>query len=233
MTFPPAAVIFDLDGCLVDSETLSIGAIVDELHDMGMSDVTYEDVRNRFLGVSMRVICEKLTQSTDQLDQQDFVTRVEARLLRRFLTHLKQIDGAVDLLEILKNHDIPIAIATGGSIRRMTETLEISGLAPWFDGVAFSADQVEHGKPAPDLFLYAAQNLGVPAEACVVLEDSPHGIEGALAAGMRAIGFVGGAHLDDIRDTHKKLLVSKGADTVAQSMTAVIEAMLPSAMINR
>lgn len=81
MTSKPAALIFDLDGCLVDSEPLSIGAIVEVLHEMGISDVTFEEIRARFLGVSMQIICGELTQSTEQAE---FVDRVEARLFASY-----------------------------------------------------------------------------------------------------------------------------------------------------
>lgn len=230
MALTPMAVIFDLDGCLVDSEPLSIGAVVDEVHAMGRPEVTFEDIRGRFLGVSMGAIYEELTGPTNRKAQQDFVDRVEARLFKVYEKKLKTIAGVVDLLSALQSHGIAVALATGGSIRRMNETLKVSSLAPWFEGTAFSSDQVDNGKPAPDLFLYAAHELGVPANACVVLEDSPHGVQGAVAAGMCAIGFVGGSHLDSIREKHARLLMLKGAQTVVTSMSSVKAAIFPPEM---
>ncbi|SCM66659.1 HAD family hydrolase [Donghicola eburneus] len=222
----PQAVIFDLDGCLVDSETLSINAIAEEIRDMGVSDVTYDYIRDRFLGVSMRVICEHVAEQTGKTCADDFVDRVEERLFARYRSDLRQIDGVTPMLDVLKDRGIPVAIATGGSIRRMGETLRISGLASYFESTSFSADQVEHGKPAPDLFLLAAQELGVDPEACAVMEDSPHGIQGARAAGMRAIGFVGGTHLDPMRDGHRALLLSKGAAQVCETIPDTLSALL-------
>lgn len=221
MTSAPAALIFDLDGCLVDSERLSIGAIVEVLDEMGFSDVTFEEIRARFLGVSMRVIFAELTQGTEKVE---FVDRVEARLFASYNKYLRQIEGVVEMLSTLKQNNICMAVATGGSMRRMNETLKISGLNPWFERLAFSADQVEHGKPAPDLFLFAAAKLGVPADRCVVLEDSPHGVQGAVAAGMRVVGFVGGSHLDGIRDAQTDLLMSKGADAVTATLPNALAA---------
>ena len=84
-----------------------------------------------------------------------------------------------------------------------------------------SAEQVRHGKPAPDLFLFAAGNLGVAPADCIVVEDSPHGIKGAVAAGMRAFGFVGGSHLDGIRDSHVETLRSAGAEAVFDDLAAL------------
>lgn len=230
MTSTPAAIIFDLDGCLVDSEPLSIGAIVEVAHEMGVSHVTFDDIRARFLGVSMRVICAELTRSTGQAAYAEFVDRVETRLFTTYKERLRQIDGVVAMLLTLKQNNIAMAVATGGSIRRMNETLLISGLAPWFENTAFSADQVEHGKPAPDLFLFAAAELGVPADKCVVLEDSPHGVRGAVDAGMRVVGFVGGSHLEGMRKAHTELLISKGADTVAGTLMDALAAFLPNEM---
>jgi HAD superfamily hydrolase (TIGR01509 family) len=227
MTSKPAALIFDLDGCLVDSEPLSIGAIVEVLHEMGISDVTFEEIRARFLGVSMQIICGELTQSTEQAE---FVDRVEARLFASYKKHLRKVEGVVEMLTTLKQNNILMAVATGGSMRRMSETLKISGLNPWFERSAFSADQVDHGKPAPDLFLFAAAKLGVPADRCVVLEDSPHGVQGAVAAGMRVVGFVGGSHLDGIRDAQADLLRSKGADAVAVTLSNALAAFFPNDM---
>lgn len=108
----------------------------------------------------------------------------------------------------------------------MGETLKISGLAGYFEGTAFSADQVKQGKPAPDLFLLAAQELGVDPTKCVVMEDSPHGIQGAKSAGMRAIGFVGGTHLDPMREPHRQLLLSKGAEQVCETIPETLAAIL-------
>lgn len=230
MTSAPAALIFDLDGCLVDSEPLSIGAIVEVVHEMGFSHVTFKDIRTRFLGVSMQIICAELTLGTGQAAYTEFVDRVETRLFATYKERLRQIDGVVAMLSTLKQNNIAMAVATGGSIRRMNETLSISGLAPWFKNSAFSADQVDHGKPAPDLFLFTAAKLGVPPDKCVVLEDSPHGVQGAVAAGMRVVGFVGGSHLDGIRDAQTDLLRSKGADAVAVTLSNALAAFLPNHM---
>ncbi|NVK35076.1 MAG: HAD family phosphatase [Rhodobacteraceae bacterium] len=226
MCLRPAAVIFDLDGCLVDSEPLALAAITEEMRAMGVTDITFDEIRSRFLGVSMRVICEQVAQRSGRDDAEGFVERVETRLFDEYRRHLKTIEGAPQMLSTLQDEAIPIAIATGGSLRRMQETLTSGGLDQFFEGSAFSADQVEHGKPAPDLFLLAAANMHVRPEHCLVLEDSPHGIEGAVAAGMRAIGFVGGSHLDGVREAHADLLTSKGAERVVATLEQVLDAIL-------
>ena len=90
----------------------------------------------------------------------------------------------------------------------------------------FSADQVRHGKPAPDLFLLAARRLGIVPGQCAVMEDSPHGIAGARAAGMRAVGFTGGSHLDGMRGDHARRLRDAGAVTVLSEMDGMVDALL-------
>jgi beta-phosphoglucomutase-like phosphatase (HAD superfamily) len=220
------AVIFDLDGCLVDSEPHSLRALAEELQAAVLSDVSEADLGERFLGVSLAVILDWAAGRAGRPLPDAFATRFEARLLASYRDGLKVIDGVPQLLDRLVSDDIDCAIATGGSVRRMNETLRISGLESRFAGRAFSADEVAQGKPAPDLFELAAQRLGVPAAACVVLEDSPHGIEGAKRAGMRAIGFTGGSHLDGRRDSHADLLREKGAESVLRHMEGMAEALL-------
>jgi HAD superfamily hydrolase (TIGR01509 family) len=215
------AVIFDLDGCLVDSEPLAIEALAAEMRALGITHASTQAIRDRFLGVSIGVICEIVTREANLPYPQGFTERFETRALDAYRTGLRQIDGARTLLDQLKKEGIAVAIATGGSVRRMSETLRIGGLWEDFAGRAFSADQVRRGKPAPDLFLLAAGQLGVPPRACVVLEDSPHGVKGALAAGMSAIGFVGGSHLQDIRERHAETLRAAGAESVVLTLEEV------------
>ena len=223
---PTRAVIFDLDGCLVDSEPQSLEALTAELRAAGLADVSTAELGERFLGVSLAVILDWAAKRSGHPLPGDLADRFEARLFASYRDGLTVIDGVPDLLDRLASDGIACAIATGGSVRRMNETLRISGLASRFAGGAFSADEVAQGKPAPDLFELAARRLGISQDACVVLEDSPHGIEGARRAGMRAIGFTGGAHLDGRRDAHADLLRAKGAEAVLCRMEGMAEALL-------
>ena len=88
--------------------------------------------------------------------------------------------------------DVPSCVASSGSHERMRRTLGHTGLLDHFDGRLFSALEVERGKPAPDLFLHAARSLGADPARCVVVEDSPYGVEGGVAAGMRVLGYGAG-----------------------------------------
>jgi HAD superfamily hydrolase (TIGR01509 family) len=218
------AVIFDLDGCLVDSEPLVISALADELAHMGVQGMDADSIRAEFLGRSITAICQVAAQGIGPFDQTAFVARFETRLLDRYRQELHCITGAADLLQRLDDRGIPMAIGTGGSIARMQTTLRISGLDRYFPDTAFSADQVARGKPAPDLFVFAAENLNVAPEACIVIEDSPHGVRAARDAGMIALGFTGGAHLTGIKPAHRDLLQAAGAAQVCDDLADIYRA---------
>ena len=221
----PLAVIFDLDGCLVESEPLSLEAIAAEMRALGIADARPEDIRDRFLGIAIGVICEHVAARTGRPCPPDFQDRVEARLFKGYEKHLAVVAGVPEVLVGLRADRVITGIATGGSLRRMAKTLDCSGLAEVFAGHSFSADEVARGKPAPDLFLHAAARLGMRPDHCVVAEDSPHAIEGALAAGMRAFGFVGGAHLEGIRAAHADKLRKAGALDIFEDMGALSDAL--------
>ncbi|MAY61700.1 MAG: hypothetical protein CML29_05770 [Rhizobiales bacterium] len=207
----PDLVIFDLDGCLIDSEITSLGSLHAEMQALGITDVTVEDLRDRFLGVSLRNVCDFISEQLGRPCPDDFADRFHARLFAAFETELVRIEPMVELVDALIASGTEVAIGTGGSIERMGMALRCAGLESRFSGRGFSGDQVARGKPAPDLFLFAASELGFRPENCAVVEDSPHGIKGATAAGMTSFGFVGGSHLEGIREVQQKRLLAAGA----------------------
>lgn len=218
---PPRAVIFDLDGCLVDSEPLSLEAIASEMKALGLQDATAQEIGDRFLGVAMPDIVDYVAGRLGAPVPGDFAERVETKLLAAYETALRVVPGAPDLLNGLRDRGWATAIATGGSLRRMAVTLDLAGLATWFEGTATSAAEVARGKPAPDLFLLSLDRLHMAARDCIVLEDSPHGVIGARAAGIPAIGFVGGSHLEGQRDRHAAILREAGAGQVFERLDDV------------
>ena len=219
------AVIFDMDGCLVDSEPMSLETLAELMAAEGLH-ATPDDLRKRFLGMSIQAIVRQIAQALDRPDLPDFARDFEERLLARYPAELRVIPGIPALLDDLAAGGIAVAIATGSSVRRLGITLEVAGLAERFGDRIFSADQVRRGKPAPDLFLLAAERLGVPPDACAVMEDSPHGIAGAVAAGMRAVGFTGGTHLEGMRDDHARRLADAGAAAVLSGLADMAGALL-------
>lgn len=222
----PALVIFDLDGCLVDSEPLSLAALADEMAAVGASGIGMDELRRRFLGVSIRDIGREVGRIIGRPVPDDFEPAYHRRLFAAYARGVPQVPGIAALVDALQAAGIATAIGTGGSVERMRLTLDRAGLAARFEGTAFSADEVPLGKPAPDLFLHAARRLGLPAERCAVVEDSPHGIAAAVAAGMRPLGFLGGTHLEGMEDDHAARLRAAGAAVVAASAADLSAALL-------
>jgi HAD superfamily hydrolase (TIGR01509 family) len=143
---------------------------------------------------------------------QDFAERMNRALFARFQTDLKPIAGVREAILALPH---PRCVASSSIPERIALSLRVTGLADLFDNI-FSATQVARGKPAPDLFLHAAQQLGARPGECLVIEDSPAGVQAALAAGMRVIGFVGGGHCGP---GHAEVLRRTGAPVVIERMT--------------
>jgi HAD superfamily hydrolase (TIGR01509 family) len=187
---PVELVIFDCDGVLVDSEHLSVRTEVQLLGELGWS-VSEDEVIERFVGRSdaymLSVIEAQLGRPVP-----DFMTRYRERLFAAFDTELTAVPGIVQALDRIESLGLTTCVASSGTHDKMARTLGRTGLLERFDGRIYSATQVAHGKPAPDLFLFAASSMGVDPAGCVVVEDSRYGIEAARAAGMRSVGFAGG-----------------------------------------
>jgi HAD superfamily hydrolase (TIGR01509 family) len=144
-----------------------------------------------------------------------FEETTRAELEAAFASELTAVEGVEALLDELQRAGQPTCVASSGTHERMRTTLGLTGLEARFEGRVFSATQVAHGKPAPDLFLYAAEQMGASPSRCAVIEDSVFGVQAALAAGMTAFGYEGGlapagslaeagaqvfAHMSDLRD---------------------------------
>ncbi|ESW60410.1 MAG: HAD family hydrolase [Rhodobacter sp. CACIA14H1] len=187
----PDLVIFDCDGVLIDSEVISARQLIEELKGYGVEmDMAF--VSRHFLGRSYPVVLKEVRERWGVQLPDRFEADYRARLLAAFERDLKVMPGVVDTLQSLR---LPYCLATSSSPERMRRSLEITGLSPLFDGRTFTASEVSRGKPAPDLFLYAAARMGADPAACVVIEDSLNGVRAGLAAGMRVWRFTGGSHL--------------------------------------
>lgn len=214
-------VIFDFDGVLVDSEVMSLSTLRDTLRVYG-ADLTDAEVRARFLGGSIRQIVGFLNGlDAPSRPVETFEAAWYETLFARFRTDLKPMPGALALLDHLDGMGMGYCIASGGSVTRLGVALEVTGLGARFGNRVYSADMVARGKPAPDIFLYAARQMGFDPDACVVIEDSPAGAQAAHAAGMRAVGFVGGGHLRDRAKDHRDILVALHAEAVVDDLLAI------------
>ncbi|MCA0273723.1 MAG: HAD family hydrolase [Proteobacteria bacterium] len=184
-------VIFDCDGVLIDSEIISAQMLIDELSALGVGiDLDY--VARNFLGRSYPTVMRQIRQEFGLDLPPEFEEQYRARLMQAFEERLTIMPGVSDLLVTL---GVPYCIATSSSPRRARRSLEIVDLPRLDDTPLFTASMVERGKPAPDLFLLAAQQMGVSPENCLVIEDSLNGIRAGLAAGMEVYRFTGGSHL--------------------------------------
>ncbi len=191
MTAPFGLVIFDCDGVLVDSEMLSAGVLMAMMREEGFP-MSEEDFRSDFLGRSFAAAALRAKERFGQPLADDFEQRYRDRLFAKLAAELTPMPG---VLRILKGLSLPYCLATSSSPRRLALSLSTTGLGPFFEGRCFTASEVKHGKPAPDLFLHAAERMGVAPAACLVLEDSELGVRAALAAGMTAWHFAGGCHV--------------------------------------
>lgn len=184
-------VIFDCDGVLIDSEVISARMLVTELADYGVSiDLPY--VTRTFLGRSYPTVLREVRTTFGVTLPDRFEADYRARLLAAFATDLRIMPGVAGVIAGLQ---VPYCLATSSSPERLAHSMALTQLACLFTGRCFTASMVARGKPAPDLFLHAAQTMGVPPARCLVIEDSETGLRAGLAAGMQVWRFTGGSHL--------------------------------------
>jgi HAD superfamily hydrolase (TIGR01509 family) len=183
-------VIFDCDGVLVDSEVISCRAHSQILTRHGYP-ITPEQVFDRFLGRSMRQATLEVEAELGHSLPDDFHTQVYAEIFRLFAASL---EATPHIDEALAAIALPVCVASSGPPEKISASLNRVGLYDRFAPHIFSAVQVPNGKPAPDLFLFAAEQMRTSPARCLVIEDSVSGIAGALAAGMTVLGFHGGSH---------------------------------------
>ncbi len=186
----PELVIFDCDGVLVDSEALSLSALLGMIRTAGGSigeDAAYE----HFLGKSMKSVREILARDFGLVVTDAHLTDMRVELMRRFREELRPVPGVSEMLPRL---GLPYCVASSGTLDRIRYALDVTGLLGLFEPHLFSAAMVARGKPAPDLFLLAAERMGAAPNACLIVEDSPAGVAAARAAGMTVFALTGGAH---------------------------------------
>ena len=211
---PTTLIIFDCDGVLVDSEDLACRVELDVLHALG-HPISADEFRRRAIGRSRKDNQAMLEGLWDRPLPADYTEQVQSRLFRMFRSELRPVAGMIDLVGRV---GVDRCVASSSPPDRLALALSVAAYAPLFGDGVFSAAAVAHGKPAPDLFLYAADRRAVPPDRCLVVEDSVPGIEAAKAAGMVAVGFCGGGHcLPD----HAAALAAAGADEIAADAAAL------------
>lgn len=191
----PALVILDCDGVLVDSERLMQVEFAAMLHEIGLP-MSPEETARTFLGRSMPSCLRIIEARLGHPAPPDFLDRLQLRAFAAFARELTAVPGAPALLDALDDAGIPYCVASSGSHEKMRTTLGRTGLLARLEGRLTSSLETARGKPFPDVFLLAATRMGAAPHDCVVIEDSPLGIEAARAAGMRAIGLAGSMPAD-------------------------------------
>lgn len=182
-------VVFDNDGVLVDSEPISNRLLAGYLTELG-HPTTYEDSLRDYMGAAMHRVHDLIRERTGRALPEDFDDVFHGRVFAAFERELTAVPGVTGVLERLSADGVAYCVASSGSHQRIRVGHRKTGLSRWFDdGRIFSSEDVGRGKPAPDLFLYAAERMGVAPERCVVVEDSPLGVRAAVAAGMDVVGF--------------------------------------------
>ena len=204
-------VIFDCDGVLVDSELISCRAHSQMLTRHGYP-ITADQVLDRFLGVSDREARLIVEAELGRSLPGDFEAQVKQATLKFYEGDLRAISNVGEAIAAI---NLKKCVASSGTPEKIRHGLTCAGLHDVLAPHIFSATQVKRGKPAPDLFLYAAGRMQVPPQRCLVIEDSIPGITGALAAGMTVLGFHGGSHC---RPGHSDSLRAAGATVTFDDM---------------
>lgn len=210
--------IFDCDGVLVDSEIIAFDVLADMLTRLGWQ-ATPAECRLRFMGKSTSDVLGEIEQILGKPIPPDFGAEMKALLFARLRRELQPVAGVREAIAQLPHR---ICVASSSQPERIALSLDAAGLASLFEGRVFSAAEVRHGKPAPDLFLHVAARLGADPDEAIVIEDSPAGVIAARRAGMGVIGFAGASHADSVLAA---MLKDAGAQEVLTNM-----ADLPSAV---
>ncbi|MEA2938018.1 MAG: hypothetical protein QOC56_1522 [Alphaproteobacteria bacterium] len=204
-------IIFDCNGVLVDSEPIAASVAAQEFVRAGIP-LTPEIITRFFFGRRPADMLAAVEAAMQRKLPESFGAVLAAATLKRIRTELRAMPHAAHALSWLRG---PKCVASSSTIDRIRTSLEITDLIRFFEPNIFSASDVPNGKPEPDLFLHVAGRMGVQPSECIAVEDSPAGVTAATAAGMTAIGFVGGSHA--VANLSQQLMAA-GAQTIVADM---------------
>lgn len=204
-------VVFDCDGVLVDSEALVVHVEAEMLTAAGFP-ITAEQILQRFTGLSCETMLSAIGEEVGRPVPKTLVEGILRESMALFPARLEAVPGIPDVLAQLEKRR---CVASSSDLERIDLSLRVCDLARHFPPESlFSAEMVQHGKPAPDLFLLAADRMDVAPADCLVVEDSPHGVQAARAAGMAVVGLLAGGHVQPGLD---RRLEEAGATRVFQT----------------
>jgi HAD superfamily hydrolase (TIGR01509 family) len=221
-------IIFDCDGVLVDSEPIALSVLTETLTLSGIA-IDAEGAARRYLGRSLATVRNLVREEFGLQIDDAFLTRMRDTLYARFRSELRPIQGLQAALDGLHDAGIAWCVASSSQCERIELCLATTGMLNRFAPHIYSASMVKHGKPAPDLFLHAARDMGAKPSECLVIEDSPAGILAARAAGMDVLAFTGGSHtgLSAYRDGLEALMPLQAFDAMEKLLHLVTPARRP------
>jgi HAD superfamily hydrolase (TIGR01509 family) len=214
-----ALVIFDCDGVLIDSEPIASSTLAQSMRSMGLA-ITDEEAHVKYTGNAVRIIRKMIEDEFFYRDTDSLFAHWHELLYKTFAEQLQPMPGIVDVVRSLSR---PKCVASNSTMQRLEHSLGHLELWGQFFPHVHSADEVEQPKPAPDLMLHCARLFGVAPQQCVMIDDSPHGIDAAVAAGMIAIGFVDPS---DLRAGRSGVLTAAGALAIAHGADELPAALL-------
>jgi HAD superfamily hydrolase (TIGR01509 family) len=201
-------IIYDFDGVIADSEVLANLVLAEAVSSLGLP-TTLEDSITRYMGKRWGEVVAAVEAGTGQRLPEAFLAELKRATLARFREALQPVPGVMEF--ITRYPAPPRCIASSSSVERLEVCIDVLALRHHFPDAVFSADLVPHGKPHPDIFLYAADRIGVAPEDCLVIEDSPNGVRAGVAAGMCVVGLCAGGH---VRAGHAERLREAGAEHI-------------------
>ena len=212
-------IIFDCDGVLIDSEIVAARLEAEAATALGLP-ITAEDICRRFAGTTTREVWETLERELGRPLPEGFFEAHLEHVREVFSRELEPIRGARAALERVAAKGIPFCVASSTRLPSLLTNLATAGLSDLVDGRVYSASQVKRAKPAPDVFLFAASQMGADPADCLVIEDSVAGVTAARRAGMRVAGFLGGSH---VTEGHDERLRAAGAERLFTRMEELDE----------
>lgn len=210
-----ALLIFDFDGVVADSETIANQALADYLTSIG-HPTSLDEAMRLFMGKRHADTLAAIVHYIGRPIPDSFETDYRANVRVVMRRDVQPIPGVAAFLD--RHADLPKCVASSSSREWLDHCVDRFGFRPAFGDNLFSATLVANGKPAPDIFLLAADRMRAAPAATIVIEDSPTGVQGAVAAGMTVIGFLGGSH---VRAGHADKLRAAGAHTIAEDFDEV------------
>ncbi len=207
----PQLVIFDCDGVLVDSETISNRVLAEMLSVEGLA-TTLAQSRREYQGMLLADIRAHAEHKLGRRLPEDWLARYETERDDAFRSELQPVNGVAEAIGQVIDAGVSVCVASQGKLAKIGLSLALTQLDRFFpESARFSSYSVERGKPAPDVFLHAARSMGVQPTGCVVVEDSASGVTAAVAADMRVLGFTA--------DSDERALRDAGAAEILHSMS--------------